>query len=268
MLHFFAGVLTFFGSLFGPVQPAPTPLVPIAPPPVVTHVTTPPSTTTSTTTIVNKTVYQYLPATSSPAITVSPSGVTQAELTGQLAALQSTIEAEITNSKTSIYSYSDTATGQYLPRTGGTVSGNLTVNGVTGLTSGDIPDLSARYLSTAGGTISGNLTITGSFNGAALSLANASTTLLSVLGPAYFGATATSTFGTDGSLTLAKALAVGSGGTGTTTWQTGSIPFFNGTRLTEKYRRHHRGWLGHDQRRRRGQYHGGGYRLYHRGPHR
>ena len=91
-------------------------------------------------------------------------------------------------------------------RTSGLSLNNLTVSGVTGLTSADIPDLSARYLSTAGGTISGNLTITGSFNGAALTLANASTTLLSVLGPAYFGATATSTFGTDGSLTLAGAL--------------------------------------------------------------
>jgi len=28
-------------------------------------------------------------------------------------------------------------------------------------------------------------------------------------------------------------LTIANGGTGTTTWQTGSIPFFNGTRLTE-----------------------------------
>jgi hypothetical protein len=155
---------------------------------------------------------------------VSPSGVTQAQLTDQLAALQSTIEAKITNSKTTVFSYSDVAP----TRTNNLSFSNLTVNGVTGLTSADIPDLSARYLSTAGGTISGNLTITGSFNGAALSLTNASTTLLSVYGPAYFGATATSTFGTDGSLTLAIPLLVSSGGTGWNNINPGSILFGNG----------------------------------------
>ncbi|MBI4414779.1 MAG: hypothetical protein HY566_00895, partial [Candidatus Kerfeldbacteria bacterium] len=48
----------------------------------------------------------------------------------------------------------------------------------------------------------------------------ASTTLFSSYGPAYFGATATSTFGTDGTLTLAKTLAV-NGTTGTTTIASG-----------------------------------------------
>jgi len=105
----------------------------------------------------------------------------------------------------------------FLPLGGGTLTGNLKVDGVTGLAAADIPDLSASYLSTAGGTVSGNLTVTGAFSGGALSLANASTTRLSVSGPAYFGSTATSTFGADGSLTLAKALGVGSGGTGSTT---------------------------------------------------
>jgi Chaperone of endosialidase/LVIVD repeat len=46
---------------------------------------------------------------------------------------------------------------------------------------------------------------------------NASTTLFSSYGPAYFGGSATSSFGTDGSLTLATALSVGNGGTGATT---------------------------------------------------
>lgn len=133
----------------------------------------------------------------------------------------------------------------------GNSSGNtftsVTVNGVKGLAAADIPSLSASYLSTGGGTLTGlgifaqgyisqasstvlgNLTVTGALSGTTLSLANASTTLLSVGGPAYFGATATSTFGTDGSLTLAKALTVGSGGTGWTTINGGSILFGNGS---------------------------------------
>jgi LysM repeat protein len=37
-----------------------------------------------------------------------------------------------------------------------------------------------------------------------------------------------------GALTLGSALTVANGGTGTTTWQTGSIPFYNGNNLTEK----------------------------------
>ncbi|MCX6786462.1 MAG: hypothetical protein NTU85_01405, partial [Candidatus Kaiserbacteria bacterium] len=62
--------------------------------------------------------------------------------------------------------------------------------------------------------------------------ANASTTLFSSYGPAYFGATATSTFSSAGVLTLASALSVANGGMGTTTWQTNSIPYFNGTYFT------------------------------------
>jgi len=115
----------------------------------------------------------------------------------------------------------------FLPLDGGTLTGNLTVDGVTGLASGDIPDLSGKYLSTSGGTISGDLTVTGSFSGGALSLANASTSLLSVSGPAYFGTTATSTFGTDGSLTLALALTVPNGGTGISSFGQGWL-FSNG----------------------------------------
>lgn len=47
-------------------------------------------------------------------------------------------------------------------------------------------------------------------------LGNASTTLFSAYGPAYFGATATSTFSSAGVLTLISPLGVGSGGTGLT----------------------------------------------------
>ena len=69
----------------------------------------------------------------------------------------------------------------------------------------------------------GNLTVSGT----------ASTTLFSAYGPAYFGSTATSSFDTAGVLTLASALTTGNGGMGTTTWQTNSIPYFNGTRMVE-----------------------------------
>ncbi|MEI7720180.1 MAG: tail fiber domain-containing protein [bacterium] len=58
--------------------------------------------------------------------------------------------------------------------------------------------------------------------------ANASTTQLSAT-VAYFGGTATSTFGTDGSLTLASALGVASGGTGWANIHAGSVLFGNGT---------------------------------------
>jgi hypothetical protein len=74
----------------------------------------------------------------------------------------------------------------YLALSGGTLAGNLTVNGVAGLTDADIPnDITAsNYLPLTGGT------------------------LLAPLG-------------------------ISSGGTGTSTWLTGSIPFFDGSRLTE-----------------------------------
>ena len=74
----------------------------------------------------------------------------------------------------------------------------------------------------------------------------ASSTLLSVYNNAYFGATATSSFSSTGVLTLASALAVGSGGTGATTLTgllqgngtsaitavtgtAGQFPYYNGT---------------------------------------
>jgi len=63
--------------------------------------------------------------------------------------------------------------------------------------------------------------------------ANASTTQISAYSGAYFGATATSTFNSAGALTLASALTTGNGGMGTTTWQTNSIPYFNGAGFTE-----------------------------------
>lgn len=53
---------------------------------------------------------------------------------------------------------------------------NVTVNGVTGLTASDIPSLS--YLPLSGGTVTGDLTVSGAFSGGTLSLSVASTSNL------------------------------------------------------------------------------------------
>jgi hypothetical protein len=76
-------------------------------------------------------------------------------------------------------------------------------------------------------TNSGTLAVTG-----LSTLGQASTTLFSAYGPAYFGGTATSTFGTNGALTLASALSISSGGTATTTQVTGGLNYYDGTRIT------------------------------------
>jgi hypothetical protein len=147
-------LINFFGNIFN----SPAPFPPSVTIPVVTHETTPPSPTPSTTTVINRTI--YLPATSSPTITVS--GITQAQLTDQIAALQAAIEAK-TPAAAIVY---DTATHS---DSGQTLT-NLTVSGVSGLTASDIPNLSGSYLSTAGGTLTGALinssTATSTFAGA------------------------------------------------------------------------------------------------------
>jgi hypothetical protein len=176
-------------------------------------------------TVIENTV--HLPQAASPALTIT--GISRAEFEARLAALDARITSGIrppafvpsdftthdlfTRQIGATYDSVGRALGNYLPLGGDTISGRLTVNGVTGLTDADIPDTitAANYLPLAGGTIAGDLTVSGAFTGGALSLANASTTLLSVLGPAYFGSTATSTFGTDGSLTLAGLGTWGSG---------------------------------------------------------
>ncbi|KKW19354.1 MAG: hypothetical protein UY63_C0016G0024, partial [Parcubacteria group bacterium GW2011_GWA2_51_10] len=57
----------------------------------------------------------------------------------------------------------------------------------------------------------------------------ASTTLFSSYGPAYFGATATSSFDAAGALTLSTALATSSGGTGISSYSVGDILAVNGS---------------------------------------
>ncbi|MBI3633386.1 MAG: hypothetical protein HY226_03790, partial [Candidatus Vogelbacteria bacterium] len=60
---------------------------------------------------------------------------------------------------------------------------------------------------------------------------NSSTSVSSVYGPAYFGATATSSFSSTGALTLASALGVSSGGTGATSFGQGWLFSTGGTNL-------------------------------------
>jgi GDSL-like Lipase/Acylhydrolase family/Chaperone of endosialidase/Bacterial surface protein, Ig-like domain len=82
-------------------------------------------------------------------------------------------------------------------------------------------------LSFAAGTLSLNTGNANTWTGLQ-QFANASSSLFSVYGPAYFGATATSSFASTGALTLAIPLLVSSGGTGWANIAPGAIPFGNG----------------------------------------
>jgi hypothetical protein len=163
--------INLFTGLFSSGPAAPIPPAPVPASPSAEEHTIPASGASSTThpptTVINRTV--YLPA-ASPALAITDTGVTQADLAGALATLRANLDSRIALQADAVSS------------SGG---------GSTNLTAADIPDLSGSYLSLTGGTITGNLTITGAFSGGALILANASTTLLSVAGPAYFGSTAT-----------------------------------------------------------------------------
>src|SRR3989344_5515180 len=76
--------------------------------------------------------------------------------------------------------------------------------------------------------INGDLSVTGvSVHTGLATFKNASSTLFSAYGPAYFGSTATSSFSTDGVLSLTSALTVPNGGTGAATFGQGWI-FSNG----------------------------------------
>lgn len=156
--------------------------------------------------------------------TVIENGITQAEVTQQLQELNNKLQsqiASITSAGPTMGSggiYNEIAASNRIDELSGTTLDNVTVNGVSGLTASDIPDLSSKYLSVGGGTITGLSSFT-----------SASTTLLSAYGPAYFGATATSSFASNGALTLAQALGVGSGGTGETSFTSGTLLYGAGT---------------------------------------
>jgi hypothetical protein len=81
-------------------------------------------------------------------------------------------------------------------------------------------------LSYASGNVTLNTANANSWTGLQ-QFSNASTSKLSAYGPAYFGATATSSFSSAGALTLASALTVPNGGTGWTSIASGYVPFGN-----------------------------------------
>src|SRR5665213_1217772 len=142
--------------------------------------------------------------TDTPAIAVQPAPaailsdyVTQDELAAQLQEAANDLRSLIYHNESAPNSLpasggytNEIAVSNDIDQLNGTTLNKVTVNGVSGLTPGDIPDLSSEYLPLGGGTVSG-----------LSNLSNASTTQLSA-GLAYFGTTATSTFGADGSLTL------------------------------------------------------------------
>jgi hypothetical protein len=176
------------------------------------------------------------------------------------------------------------APSQRIDQLNNTTLNNITVSGVAGLTDADIPDgiTASNYLPLSGGTVTGDLTVSGSISSPSLSLgqlggdvvvgdvgspsnlvfqensiikgagsgrnltfgansdiltfavisnftAGASSTQLSIFNKAYFGATATSSFDSAGALSLSTPLLVSSGGTGWASLSSGYIPFGNGS---------------------------------------
>jgi hypothetical protein len=128
---------------------------------------------------------------------------------------------------TSSASFNGLTLGHTITNAGATFTFTPTLTGTlnnAGLTNSAIGAASPNSTLTFGAAAALGSTFTGDINLAHANswtglqqFANASTSLFSAYGPAYFGSTATSTFGTDGSLTLANALGTASGGTGATT---------------------------------------------------
>jgi hypothetical protein len=91
----------------------------------------------------------------------------------------------------------------------GTTLNNVTVNGVSGLTASEIPSdiVAANYLPLSGGTLTGTLNVASlsasTTNYGILTATDASTTNFSIFNDAYFGGSATSSFDSAGGLTVA-----------------------------------------------------------------
>jgi hypothetical protein len=143
----------------------------------------------------------------------------------QNAAGTSTLQVSTVNSSLNIFEIASSTGTAYVDVTSGgnvgfsstTPATNFGLAGSEYLTGG----LGVGLLNTAAGTLqtSGNITGNGTLTivGGLTTLGQASTTLFSSYGPAYFGATATSSFNNAGALTLASALTVANGGTGSST---------------------------------------------------
>jgi hypothetical protein len=190
-------------------------------------VTTPQTSTTPAASVKPTPTTQTLAVAQSQPLVSQSSGVSESELQNKLNNLENKLTSLIYQTTSGLYGGTPASPVTNSIASGGVWNSiavtnkidhlsNITVSGVSGLTASDIPSL--PYLSTSGGTLSGllNLTI-------------ASTTLFSAYGPAYFGATATSSFDSAGALTLASALTVPNGGTGWATINSGSILFGNGS---------------------------------------
>ena len=135
-------------------------------------------------------------------LTATNSTTTNATTTNLYSATATIPSLTATNATTTAFAITGTANALLSTNSAGSVGPTTVGNGLT---------YSGGTLSTSFGPTTANIwTALQQFQG------NASTTQLSA-GLAYFGTTATSSFASNGVLTLAQALAVGSGGTGSTT---------------------------------------------------
>jgi hypothetical protein len=185
---FVAGVGIFLAGLFGTHQASAPPL-PSAPTVSMAAAAAtafassdPQQSTTSLSTSVPAPA-QTAPAVSTPSAPDLSAYVTKAELNARLSGLSA-----FSNSlQKLVYQFSNIAPvstfGPFAPLTvaafapsqridnlANVTISNATVNGISGLTASNIPDLSGSYLSLSGGTVTGNLNVTGTITG------NASTT--------------------------------------------------------------------------------------------
>jgi hypothetical protein len=150
--------------------------------------------------------------------------VTQDELNAQLLQLSNSLTAQFSDTPTSSVPQSVAAGGNasipYAAENSINNLSNVTITNAN-LNASEIPNLSNSYLSLGGGTLTGGLN----------SSSTATTTFAAGMN------ILSGCFAIDGNcLTVGSfggTLATNQGGTGTSTWQTGSIPFFNGTNFTE-----------------------------------
>lgn len=126
---------------------------------------------------------------------------------------------------------------------------NATVNGLSGLSDADIPDniTASAYLPLAGGTVTGNLVVNGSFSGSSISFSGASTTnststnlyaTMAAIDSLRLGNSNGVLKAAEGSVSaglinltgdVTGVLPVTNGGTGWASIRSGAVPFGNGT---------------------------------------